>query len=107
MSLKKTTEQEIQNDKKGSRKEYLRQYYLRNKEKARAYQRLYNLKHRKKIDSSRLQLLHEREPIQQTYTIRDIAFSTTEKSIKMINNILSNERNLSLSYRDRQVQNTR
>lgn len=80
-----------------SRREYFKQYYLKNREKARAYQRLYNLKHRKKIDLTRLSIIQKREPIQQTFTIRDLTFSTTEKSIKMFNLILSQERYLSLS----------
>lgn len=86
-----------------SRREYFRQYYIKNREKARAYQRLYNLKHRKKIDLSCLNIISKREPIRLTYTIHDIAFSTTEKSIKMFNLILNKQRYLSLYSKDGKI----
>lgn len=78
--------------KEVSRRKYLQEYYQKNKEKARSYQRLYNLNHRKKFDINRINFIQTREPIQMTYTVRDIALAPTEKSLKMFNLILNQKR---------------
>ena len=75
-----------------ARREYLRDYYRRNREKAREYQRQYNLTHKKKIRMERNRFVSNREQFKEAFTIRDIMHSPTEKALKIVNQILKGER---------------
>ena len=79
-----------------ARREYLRNYYLRNREKAREYQRQYNLRHKKKIRTDRSRFLSQRQTIQEAFTSRDIMHSPTEKALKILTQIVKGERYLVL-----------
>ncbi len=77
-----------------ARRVYLRRYYEANKDKAREYQRRYNLMHKKKVrmaskldGASRL-----REAIRETYHASDIMQAPTEKSVRILDLILRGER---------------
>ncbi len=75
------------------RREYLRQYYLANRDRAREYQRQYSLRYRRK---QRLSGLPAREPVRSTYTIRDIMQLPTEKAVRAINMICRGERTFTM-----------
>lgn len=75
-----------------ARREYLRDYYRRNREKAREYQRQYNLTHKKKIRMERNRFVSGREQIREAFTVRDIMHSPTEKALKIVTQILKGER---------------
>ncbi|UCG61004.1 MAG: hypothetical protein JSV52_11840 [Candidatus Zixiibacteriota bacterium] len=77
-----------------ARRAYLRRYYEANREKAREYQRRYNLVHKKKVrmaskldGASRL-----REAVRETFNASDIMQAPTEKSVQILNLILKGER---------------
>ncbi len=75
------------------RKEYLRKYYRENRERAREYQKQYSLKHKRKARSEDLILgKGRREKIRSIFHQGDIMQSPTEKSIKMLDQILKGER---------------
>ena len=76
-------------DRTERRREYLRQYYLANRDRAREYQRQYSLQYRRK---QRLSGLPAREPVRSTYTVRDIMQLPTEKAVRAINMICRGER---------------
>lgn len=71
------------------RKEYLRRYYLANRDRAREYQRQYSLRYRRK---QRLTGKPVRESVQSSYTVRDIMRLPTEKAVRAINLICRGER---------------
>lgn len=79
-----------------ARREYLRQYYQKNKDKAREYQRRYNLTHKKKSRLSTKDYISDREVIRSTFTPSDIMNSPIEKSIKIIDWIMKGERDLTM-----------
>ncbi len=75
------------------RKEYLRRYYRENRERAREYQRQYSLKHKRKARAEDLIFgKGRREKIRSIFHQGDIMQSPTEKSIKMLDQILKGER---------------
>jgi hypothetical protein len=71
------------------RKEYLRQYYLANRDRAREYQRQYSQRYRRK---QRFDDEPVREEVRSTYTVRDIMQLPTEKAVRAINLICRGER---------------
>ena len=81
------------------RARYMHEYYLKHKEKARKYQRLYHRAHSEEINAKRRQKRRlentqpiKREPYKATYHASDIMHMTAEKSIRVIEQILSGER---------------
>jgi len=78
---------------KKARAEYQRRYYLAHKEKAKEYQRLYNLTHKKK---QRLKgtngVEYEREESKSTFNTHDLMHAPVEKTLKMLEKIISGER---------------
>lgn len=81
-----------------ARKEYQRQYYQKNRDKARRYQREYNLLHRKKDRGGGREggCLDGRPPVKSVYNIRDIMSSSPEKSARMLEMILGGKRSLTM-----------
>jgi len=81
-----------------ARKEYQRQYYLKNREKARQYQQQYNLMHRKKkrLQGDEPGLATGRQAVKSVFTIRDIMNSSPEKSARMLDMILGGQRSLTM-----------
>ncbi len=81
-----------------ARKEYQREYYQKNREKAKHYQREYNLLHRKKkrLEDGENGCLLGRETVKSVYTIRDIMSSSPEKSVRMLDMILGGKRSLTM-----------
>ncbi|MCP4683903.1 MAG: hypothetical protein GY867_00495 [bacterium] len=81
-----------------ARKEYQRQYYQKNRDKAKQYQREYNLLHRKKtrIESGENGIPLGRPAVKSVYTIRDIMSSSPEKSVRMLDMILGGKRSLTM-----------
>ena len=81
-----------------ARREYLRNYYLKNRDRALAYQREYNRKYKKKArpgdDDAPIQL--GRPNIRRTFTPRDLIQSSAEKTVRMIDQILRQERYLTM-----------
>lgn len=75
-----------------ARREYLRDYYRRNREKAREYQRQYNLTHKKKVRTERSRFLSSRQKVKEAFTVRDIMHSPTEKAVEMLSQILKGDR---------------
>ena len=76
------------------RREYQRQYYQKHKEKAKEYQRQYNLTHKKKVRGGRGKASFEcpREKKRMTFNSSDLMHSTSEKTLKMLKQILSGDR---------------
>jgi hypothetical protein len=76
------------------RREYQRQYYQKHKEKAKEYQRQYNLTHKKKVRGGRGKASFEcpREKKRMTFNTADLMHSPSEKTLKMLKQILSGDR---------------
>ncbi len=76
------------------RREYQRQYYQKHKEKAKEYQRQYNLTHKKKVRGGRGKASFEcpREKSRMTFNTADLMRSPSEKTLKMLKEILSGEK---------------
>ncbi|MCK4856469.1 MAG: hypothetical protein KAT58_00710 [candidate division Zixibacteria bacterium] len=81
---------------KRRRREYQRQYYLAHREKAKEYQRQYNLLHKKKQRlpgaKGRNALDFVREPAKMTYNTHDIMHAPAEKTLKILQKIISGEK---------------
>jgi len=81
---------------KRRRREYQRQYYLAHREKAKEYQRQYNLLHKKKQRlpgaKGKNALEYEREPVKTTYNMHDIMHAPAEKTLKILQRIISGEK---------------
>lgn len=75
-----------------STKDYMRQYYLKNREKALAYQRQYYRKHKSSYKKRVRSFNGTREAVKQFYTSYDIMQLSTEKSIRTLNKIIRGER---------------
>jgi hypothetical protein len=77
-----------------ARREYQRRYYQMHKEKAKEYQRLYNLTHKKKARGGRgkSNFMCPREVIRNTFNTSDIMHAPVEKTIKILEKIISGER---------------
>ncbi len=78
---------------KKARAEYQRRYYLAHREKAREYQRLYNLTHKKKQrvkGANGVEFV--REPEKTTFNTHDLMHAPVEKTLKMLEKIISGER---------------
>ncbi|NOY89443.1 MAG: hypothetical protein GXO93_08690 [FCB group bacterium] len=77
-----------------ARREYQRRYYQMHKEKAKEYQRQYNLTHKKKMRGGRgkSSFTAPREVVRTTYNTTDIMHSSVEKTIRILEKILSGER---------------
>ncbi len=80
------------------RRAYLREYYRRNKDRAREYQRQYSFKHRRKscLPGCGGSTGKRRETIRGVFHMGDIMQATTEKSLRMIQLILSGERHFTM-----------
>jgi hypothetical protein len=80
------------------RRTYLREYYRKNRERAREYQRQYTLNHRRKslVCPGGSGGNRRREPIKTVYNMGDIMRATTEQSIRMIDQILRGERHFTM-----------
>lgn len=75
------------------RRAYLREYYQKNKERAREYQRQYSLKHRRKSTAPGCSSSGTgREAFRTVFNMGDIMQSPTEKSLKILEQILKGER---------------
>lgn len=76
------------------RKRYQREYYQNHKEEAKAYQRQYNLTHKKKSRARQGQSgTHAcREIVQTTFHQSHIMQAPTEKALKLLEQIISGER---------------
>ncbi len=81
---------------KQQRQEYQREYYLAHREKAKEYQRQYNLLHKKKQRlpgaKGKNALEFKRDMIKMTYNTHDLMYSPAEKTIKMLQEIISGEK---------------
>ncbi|MBK7092074.1 MAG: hypothetical protein IPH59_10205 [bacterium] len=81
---------------KRRRQEYQRQYYLAHREKAKEYQRQYNLLHKKKQRvpgaKGRNAMEFRRDSVKVTYNTHDIMHSPAEKTLKMLQKIISGEK---------------
>lgn len=76
-----------------ARREYQRNYYQTHKEKAKEYQRLYNLTHKKKRGGrGKANFICPRDAARMTFNPCDIMNSPVEKTLKMIEKIISGER---------------
>jgi hypothetical protein len=77
-----------------ARREYQRRYYQMHKEKAKEYQRLYNLTHKKKARGGRgrANFMAPREATRMTFNTCDLMNSPVEKTLKMLEKIISGER---------------
>lgn len=76
-----------------ARREYQRRYYQMHKEKAKEYQRLYNLTHKKKRGGrGKANFDCPREATRMTFNTCDLMNSPVEKTIKMLEKIISGER---------------
>lgn len=76
-----------------ARREYQRRYYQMHKEKAKEYQRLYNLTHKKKRGGrGKANFECPREATRQTFNTCDLMNSPVEKTVKMLEKIISGER---------------
>ena len=76
-----------------ARREYQRNYYQTHKEKAKEYQRLYNLTHKKKRGGrGKANFVCPRDAARMTFNPCDIMNSPVEKTLKMIEKIISVER---------------
>ncbi len=81
------------------RQAYQRQYYLAHREKAKEYQRQYNLLHKKKKKEQRVPgakgrnaMEFRRDSVKVTYNTHDIMTSPAEKTLKMLQKIISGEK---------------
>jgi len=65
-----------------------------NKEKAKEYQRQYNLTHKKKARGGRgrASLVAPREVVRSTYNTSDIMHAPVEKTVRMLEKIIKGER---------------
>ncbi len=75
-----------------ARREYQRRYYQMHKEKAKEYQRQYNLTHKKKARIGRGKGDAPREVIRATFNTTDLMHSPVEKTLRMLEKIISGER---------------
>jgi len=76
-----------------ARREYQRRYYQMHKDKAKEYQRLYNLTHKKKRGGrGKSNFLCPREATRSTFNTCDLMNSPVEKTLKMLEKIISGER---------------
>ena len=77
-----------------ARREYQRRYYQMHKEKAKEYQRQYNLTHKKKARGGRGKagFMAPREVIRSTFNTADIMHAPVEKTLKILEKIISGER---------------
>ncbi|MEW6413166.1 MAG: hypothetical protein AB1483_11970 [Candidatus Zixiibacteriota bacterium] len=75
-----------------ARRAYLRRYYEANKDRAREYQRRYNLMHKKKARMVGGARGGRRQEIRETFNASDIMRSPTEKSLRIIQSILRGDR---------------
>ena len=77
-----------------ARREYQRRYYQMHKEKAKEYQRQYNLTHKKKarVGRGKTGSMASREVVRSTFNTADIMHSPVEKTLKMLEKIISGER---------------
>lgn len=75
-----------------STKEYMKQYYMKNREKALAYQREYYRKHKKSYKKKIRSQSSSREAVKQVYTSYDIMQLSTEKAIRTLNKIIRGDR---------------
>jgi len=77
-----------------ARREYQRRYYQMHKEKAKEYQRQYNLTHKKKARGGRgkANFSCPREVVRMTFNTSDLMHSPVEKTLKMLEKIVSGER---------------
>jgi len=73
-------------------REYLRQYYMNNREKALAYQKDYYRKHKRSMRRNSSSRPSSRQAVRQALTSCDIMRLSTEKSIRTLNQIMSGER---------------
>ena len=77
-----------------ARREYQRRYYQMHKEKAKEYQRQYNLTHKKKARGGRgkANFSCPREVVRMTFNTSDLMHSPVEKTLRMLEKIVSGER---------------
>lgn len=76
-----------------ARRDYQRRYYQMHKEKAKEYQRLYNLTHKKKRGGrGKANFMCPREATQMTFNTCDLMNSPVEKTLKMLEKIISGDR---------------
>jgi len=68
----------------------MKDYYRKNREKAKEYQKLYYLNHKKK--SCIKDPDADREKTKSAFTARDIIYSSPEKAVKIFDLILKGER---------------
>ncbi len=94
-----TTSEDRTTRKKGklstaeARREYQRRYYQMHKEKAKEYQRQYNLTHKKKARGrGKSSFTAPREVVRTTFNTGDLMHAPVEKTIKMLEKIISGER---------------
>lgn len=75
-----------------ARRAYLRRYYQEHKERAREYQRQYNLMHKKKVRLGDNGSTAPRERFRCTFNASDIMRAPTEKSVRYLQMILAGDR---------------
>ena len=76
-----------------ARREYQKRYYQMHKEKAKEYQRQYNLTHDRKTRIGRGKGGDApREVIRTTFNTTDLMHSPVEKTLRMLEKIISGER---------------
>ena len=81
-----------------ARRKHQRDHYLKNREKARLYQREYNLLHRKKkrFETNEKGCPLGRQTVKSVFTIRDIMSSSPEQPARMLEMILGGKRSLTM-----------
>ncbi len=75
-----------------STREYMRQYYMKNREKALEYQREYYRKHKCSLKKTVKSQISARDAVKQVFTSYDIMQLSTEKAIRTLNKIMRGDR---------------
>ena len=77
-----------------SRREYLRAYYRRNREKSRQYQREYNLRHKKKLHPTAAAMREARSAYKLAIHASDIMHASPERAAQIINQVVKGDRQM-------------
>ena len=77
-----------------AQRDYQRRYYMEHREKAKEYQKDYNRRTKSSSRPCGRRRQIERQSIQATYTSSDLLHAPTEKTIRMIEQVIRGERGL-------------
>lgn len=79
------------------RRKYLKEYYLKNKAKAQAYQRDYHIKYKKKLSGVNMNAIKGKNVVQDVFNLRDLMQASPDRAASMVNQIIKGERIFSLN----------